>query len=224
MNENSPLPHAMSELLKNLTTDSERQDLKLLAQEDGYFQNLMGNYDEILFTLNVISTIKSEKVFTKNGIRIPVDEPQPYNFWSYMWKQIPVVSIQRYVLEEDRFSNLRAIRATFTCALIYVDGLLQEREQLLQKSRNEWDRNDISSFIRNEQCISSLLKAMTTAIDGMANLKQTYANDRNICARIDTMMKILSDRRQLVQQNIDFLQQLHPVLSVPNPNATTDTE
>jgi hypothetical protein len=194
-------------ILKSLTTEPERQELKIVSQEDTYFHDLVNNYDEILFTLNVISTIKGEKIFTKNGIRIPVDDPQPYNFWTYVWKQFPVISIQRYMFEENRFSNLRAIRAAFTCALLYVDGLLQEREQLYQKPREHWDRNDVSCFIRNEQCIESLLKAMSTAIDGVSNLKQTYVGDRNMCARIDTMMKILSDRKQLVQKNIEFLQE-----------------
>jgi hypothetical protein len=194
----------------SVVTAFELQELKHVIQTDVYFKNMPGNYDAILCALTTISNIEKEKIFTKHGICIPPEHQQPYNLWILLEKTFNFNAFKRFFYEENRFSNLSHVKCVFNCALLLLEDLLNERERLAQIKKESWNRNIISNQINNMQHIQSLLMAMDKAIHGVANWKQAYQNDKNICSQIDVLTQILQERKELIQNNLEYLNRNYP--------------
>lgn len=65
-------------------------------------------------------------------------------------------------------------------------------------------RTDKIKKLKNEQLITRMSEAVTNAITSIQNLKQTYAEDANTCARIDMLTETVKDRLLLIKTSVDF--------------------
>lgn len=184
----------------------EIQDLEEIQKDYPRLAKIFKNTDDLNHALKVISSIKPKQRFsTTTGIYIQLEPVTPV-YWGD-WIRInlqPPQWLLRKSNGDDRNTNLRAIKAIFVGAFLVIESALQEREHLC--SNNEKSRPEMIHKLKNEQLITRMNQSVAKAIEGVQNLKQTYADDAHTCARIDTLTETINDKVILIKKSLEFFE------------------
>jgi len=136
----------------------------------------------VLHSLKVLSLIEeNDRVITRKGIHLDKCD----NFFQ------PVV---RWFNSENRKSNLQAITAVFTRAFECCDQLFIYRSDLKDKI----------ALVQNTQMMDRLQTDIRSALNGIRNLKVTYANDAYATASITLMEDSVSDQLDRIHIQIEI--------------------
>lgn len=121
--------------------------------------------ETLLFHLNIIGSIqKNDRINTTNGFQV---------------QKSPFQSFVRWYRNENRDTNLDAIRDLITDALKQCDVLLCVRDKL--KTTTPVDK---IKMLANEQSIDAIVKEIKFALSGLASLAFTYSTSSEVVARI----------------------------------------
>ena len=201
-----PSTHSMLFKSMGLTSEADIAELDSIKKDNPRLCSIFKNSDQVIHALKVISAIKpNQKFSTANGINIQ-SEITHTDTWADWLRHFHPVWFGRLCAGDDRNTNLRVIKGVFIYAFVIIEESLISREQLYKNTSNE-KLTEVSFTIRkmkNEQLITRMSNAITDAIGCMQNLKKTYADDPNICARIDTLTETINDRLILTKTSLNF--------------------
>lgn len=205
----SPIPNEILQLgqIKNmgLVNECDLKELKEVIHEHPKLADVFKSSDDLIHALKVISSIKPhDKFSTSCGIFIQPELPQPSSWPELVKQYIQPQWLVRMKNGDDRITNLKAIKSIFVGALVTIDQSLQEREQML-KIKTPNSRLDVVNKLKNEQLINRMAESIKKAVTSMENLKKTYEDDANACARIDMLVETIRDRLLLITTSLEYL-------------------
>jgi len=188
-----------------LVNECDLKELREVIHEHPKLADVFKSSDDLIHALKVISSIKPhDKFSTSSGIFIQPELPHPSSWQELIKQYIQPQWLVRMRNGDDRITNLRAIKSIFVGSLITIDQSLQEREQML-KVKTPVSRLDVVNKLKNEQLINRLAESIRKAVASMENLKKTYEDDANACARIDMLVETIRDRLLLISTSLDYL-------------------
>ena len=216
-----------------LVDNLEISELKSFLEEHGKLTPIFTTPDDLVHALKVISSIQPhQRVSTFDGIHIQCEEETSHDWFGWMKQKIyPPLCIIRKFYHDNRITNIRAIKAILIGSLIVIEEALQERVNLFAKSgfsslplstltpsststpssipsstsTSEKNRNHITIKLKNEQLINKMKKGIIKALDGMQNLKITYAGDAHVWALIEMLTETINDRLKLIETSLELI-------------------
>lgn len=193
-----------------LTNPSETQELEEIIKYNPKLASVFKSPDDVIHSLKVVQFIKpGERFSTHTGVYIQHVQNN-LNTWSgWVKSYVQPLWLVRMKNGDDRMTNLKVIKALFVGAFVIIEEALQEREKMYEEKSHDEEphntsRTDKIKKLKNEQLITRMSEAVTNAITSIQNLKQTYAEDANTCARIDMLTETVKDRLLLIKTSVDF--------------------
>ena len=138
--------------------------------------------DDILYKLNIISHIKQgDKLYCYHD--------------SFYIDNSFLQSISRFINNQNRNDAINNIKECIE-TIIYITDFIYRNEISVKKNIKEKESRQINSFFKesNDKILKKFYIQMSSAIDGLTNLKITYSDDLSIKTLIDLLIKKLQSR------------------------------
>lgn len=139
--------------------------------------------NQVIYKLTIISYIKQgEKLYFDDDSNIFIDN-------SY------IPSVSRYISNQNRVVTLKHIKDMID-DVIYITDFVYRNELSVKKNDKEKIDRQLKFFFKesNEKILKSFYIKMSCAIDGLNNLKLTYANDNTVKTSIDLLISRIQTR------------------------------
>tara|TARA_Y100000741_G_scaffold364008_1_gene353679 strand:- start:289 stop:786 length:498 start_codon:yes stop_codon:yes gene_type:complete len=141
---------------------------------------------DILYKLNIISHIKQgDKLYCYNN--------------SFYIDNSFIQSISRFINNQSRNNAIQNIKDCIE-TIIDITDFIYRNEISVKKNIKEKESRQVNSFFResNDKILKKFYIQMSSAIDGLTNLKITYSDDLSIKTLIDLLIKKLESRIQKI--------------------------
>jgi len=193
-----------------LTNPSETKELEEMIKCNPKLASVFKSPDDVIHSLKVVQFIKAgERFSTNTGVYIQHIQNNINTWAGWVKSYVQPLWFVRMKNGDDRMTNLKVIKALFVGAFVIIEEALQEREKMYEEKNSDEEpynasRTDKIKKLKNEQLITRMSEAVTNAINSIQNLKETYAEDANTCARIDMLTETVKDRLLLIKTSVEF--------------------
>lgn len=151
--------------------------------------------DDIILSLRIISKIKPGEKFNTNtqnsGIRV-----QQVSSLQGLW---------RFFRGENREQNMKGLNHIIEEAFFLIEELLTHKEEE-KKSSRALTRKQKMLLKETDQLINELTLLVKQSVEGIMNWKETYQTDTTTCARVDTLLKRIADKLEVIEASIQEIE------------------
>jgi hypothetical protein len=203
MQPTQPTPDSLvvHPLVLEICDADELDELRECIGQFPKFQSTFTNLDEIVHALKVIHLYQpNQKFSTLSGIHIqmePTFDRTSWMEWCKKWKT--PLCVKRWMLGEDRNTNLKILKCIFTSAFLMIQNTYNKSKSPTCSNTS----SPLSSFVcqmKTQQTISRLMESITQALESFRHLIITYAGDANTCARIEMICEKVKDKLELIRR------------------------
>lgn len=150
--------------------------------------------NSVFHALIVFASVKEhQRISTQKIIHVHA----PDDLWQSVW---------RYLGKENRAQNIDTIEHRFKQAFDLLEEALTERESFENKEESKMTRQEMVARIRNTQFVTRAQERIKAAQQNIFPvLRQTYATDANITARLELLQQSIADKMEQVGKSLVFL-------------------